>query len=295
ALRAIGLGVRVEAVQAFEASLAPQAGGLLVGVSHEGGTAATNGALEAARAAAAATALLTVSDRSPGAGLVDVVVATDEADQSWCHTVGYLSPILAALAVAGHVTGVHPAPSEVRTSLAAGLDQASAAESIAARLADASTILTVASGADRPAARELALKIEEATWLPTTMRDLETLLHGHLPATGPQTGLVLLLADTDHLDRRAGRTDQALAAAQALGLRSAAILSAEAAAVLGPATLSAGRLVAHRPAITGPGAAAIATATPLQLLTERLARARGTNPDAIRRQDARYRGAAGLH
>ncbi len=150
ALSSIGLKVRVEAAQALEAALAPQAGGLLIGVSHEGGTAATIGAIEAARGAGAATALLTVSDRSPGARLVDVVVATDEADQSWCHTIGYLSPILAALAVAGHVTGSHPAPSDVRAALAAGLDQASAAEAIAARLADATTILTVASGADRP-------------------------------------------------------------------------------------------------------------------------------------------------
>jgi glutamine---fructose-6-phosphate transaminase (isomerizing) len=295
ALRSIGLEGRVEAAQAFEAALRPQAGGLLVGVSHEGGTTATNSAIEAARDAGAATAMLTVSDRSPGARLVDVVVATDEADQSWCHTVGYLSPILAALAVAGHMTGVQPPPSDVRAALASGLEQATAADAIAARLADATTILTVASGADRPAARELALKIEEATWLPTTMRDLETLLHGHLPATGPETGLVLLLADADHLDQRAARAAQALAAAEALGLRTAAILSAEASSALGSASISAGRLNAQRPDISGPGAASIATATPLQLLTERLARARGTNPDAIRRLEVRYREAAALH
>jgi hypothetical protein len=36
----------------------------------------------------------------------------------------------------------------------------------------------------------------------------------------------------------------------------------------------------------------LGTATPLQLLTERIARARGTNPDAIRRDDQRYRDAA---
>ena len=153
----------------------------------------------------------------------------------------------------------------------------------------------MASGADRPAARELALKIEEATWLPTTMRDLETLLHGHLPATGPQTGLVLLLADADHLDERADRASGALAAAEVLGLRTAAIVSGDAATALGAAPLSAGRLVAHRPDVAGPGAALIATATPLQLLTERLARSRGTNPDPIRRQDPRYLEASERH
>jgi fructoselysine-6-P-deglycase FrlB-like protein len=295
ALLRIGLPARVEAVQAFEAALGPQSGGLIVGISHEGGTAATIAAIEAARDRGAMTALVTVSDRSPGAQAADLAVTTEESDQSWCHTVGYLSPILAALAVAGHLTGEDPTPADVRAALAAGLDQAVAAEGIAAELADATTILTVASGADRPAARELALKIEEATWLPTTMRDLETVLHGHLPATGPMTGLVLVLADGDHLDARARRAADALGAAEILGLRTSVIASAEAASALGAAPVGLGRLVAHRPDLDGPGAALIATATPLQLLTERLARARGTNPDPIRRHEARYREASERH
>ncbi|HEV2006914.1 MAG TPA: hypothetical protein VGQ85_09895, partial [Candidatus Limnocylindrales bacterium] len=110
ALRASGLtgsagraGTPV-AVQAFEAAvegdLAGPAG-LVIGVSHEGATTATNRALERARAAGSTVALITVSDRSPGAALTDIVVATEELDQSWCHTVGYLSPIIAACAVAG--------------------------------------------------------------------------------------------------------------------------------------------------------------------------------------------------
>ena len=40
-------------------------------------------------------------------------------------------------------------------------------------------------------------------------------------------------------------------------------------------------------------AALVGTATPLQLLTERLARARGTNPDLIRRDDPVYLAAVG--
>ena len=70
--------------------------GLVIGISHEGATSATNAALAAARTAGAATALITVSDRSPGAALADIVVATEELDQSWCHTVGYVSPITVA-------------------------------------------------------------------------------------------------------------------------------------------------------------------------------------------------------
>jgi hypothetical protein len=40
--------------------------------------------------------------------------------------------------------------------------------------------------------------------------------------------------------------------------------------------------------LPAPVAALLGTATPLQLLTERIARARGTNPDPIRRDDPRY-------
>src|SRR4029078_4768510 len=92
-------------------------------------------------------------------------------------------------------------------------------ERIAAVLGDATTLLTVGSGSDRPAARELALKIEEAAWLPPTMRDLETFLHGHLPATDASTGLVLILADRDGRAERVARARDARAAAKGIGLR----------------------------------------------------------------------------
>ena len=295
ALRRSGHHVPVVAEQAFEAWLDARPDGLVIGISHEGGTAATNAALQAARASGARTAMVTVGERSPGAALADVVVATQEMDQSWCHTVGYLSPILAALAVAGHLTGDAPDPASIRAALAKGADQAVAAEGIAARLAGVAHLLTVASGVDRPAARELALKVEEAAWLPATMRELETLLHVHLPATDAGTGLVLILSDVDRLADRAGRASEALEAAEIIGLRVAAILSPEADAALAGAPTGLGRLMAARPGLAGPGAAIVATATPSQLLTERLARARGTDPDPIRRDQPRYRHAAERH
>ena len=45
AAAAVGLGGTVTAEQAFELSLAPRANGLVIGVSHEGATGATNAAL----------------------------------------------------------------------------------------------------------------------------------------------------------------------------------------------------------------------------------------------------------
>ncbi len=283
----------VRAEQALEAALAPQAAGLLVAVSHEGGTWATNEALAAARRAGIRTALITVSDRSPGAALADIVLTTDEADQSWCHTVGYLSPVVAAIAVGAFLQHDAVDPAAVRGLLAAGVAQAAAAESIAAGLAPLEHLLVVGSGSDRPAARELALKVEEASYLPTTMRDLETVLHGHLPATGPTTGLVLLMTDRGHRDERAARARGVLEAAGILGVHVGAILAAPLADAWPAALTPLGRMrVPDAPALSAPAAALIGTAVPLQWLAERLARARGTNPDTLRRTDGRFVAAA---
>lgn len=298
AMRSAGLPVHPGSpvsVQAFEASLDPQPRGLLVGVSHEGGTAATNAALAAARANGVRTALLTAGTGSPGAALADIVVATGEMDASWCHTVGYVSPILAAAAVGGHLTGRAPDPATVRALLASGSADEAVIEAIAARLVDARPIATVASGADRPAARELVLKLEEGTWIPGAMRDLETFLHGHLPSTDGRSGLVLILADRDRRPERLARATLALTAARAVGVRAAAIVARGVDAALGPSLTPAGRIVVDEaPGLPAPVAALLGTATALQLLTERLARAAGTNPDPIRRDDARYREASDL-
>jgi glutamine---fructose-6-phosphate transaminase (isomerizing) len=289
---ALGAGT-VVAAQAFELALDPPSGGLVIGVSHEGGTPATNRALAAAGAAGARTALLTASAGSPAGELAEIVVETVEVDQSWCHTVGYVSPIVAAACVGAHLTGSTLSADDVASLLAAGAADESGAESIAARLADARQLLVIASGADRPAARELVLKVEEASWLPSAMRDLETFLHGHLPSIDDATGIVLILADRGERLDRVERGRQALAAAAVLGARTAVIMAADVSPAIADKLTPAGRLVvAEAPSLPAPVAALLGTATPLQLLTERVARARGTNPDPIRRDDERYARAA---
>ena len=296
ALRAGGIAVEPNTVisaQAFEAALDPQRSGLLIGVSHEGGSAATNAAMQPARSAGARVALITAGPASPGAALAGIVVTTDEMDQSWCHTIGYVAPLLAAAATGSIISGRRLEPGTISQLMAMGSRDEDAAEASAGILAGASHIIVIGSGADRPAARELVLKIEEASWIPSAMRDLETFLHGHLPATGESTGLVLILADRDHRAERLARARQALAAARVLGIKVAAILAADAASALDHGLTPAGRLIVpETPSLPAPVAALLGTATPLQLLTERIARAAGTNPDAIRRDDPRYLEAA---
>ena len=288
------------AAQAFELAQEPPGAGLVIGVSHEGGTAATIAALDASRAAGARTALLTASVGAPAAASADIVLATVEMDRSWCHTVGYVSPMAAAVAVGAALAGTEPDGAGLASRLRAGVEAAwrggdddRPATTIGRAIAEASHVLVVASGVDRTTARELVLKIEEAAWVPAAMRDLETFLHGHLPATSGTTALVLVLTDPASPEARNTRARQALAAAAATGIRAGAILSANASAGIPEGLTPAGRIVlADAPASGSAAACLFGAAGPLQLVTLEVAAARGTNPDTIRRDDPVYLRAA---
>ena len=248
------------AAQAFELAQEPPGAGLVIGVSHEGGTAATIAALDAARAAGARTALLTASAGAPAAAAADIVLATVEMDRSWCHTVGYVSPMAAAVAAGAALAGTEPDGEGLASRLRAGIEAAwrggendRPATTIGRALGEASHVLVVASGLDRTSARELVLKIEEAAWVPSAMRDLETFLHGHLPATGETTALVLILTDPAASEARTTRARQALAAAAATGIRAGAILSARASATIPAGLTPAGRIVLPDAPASGAG------------------------------------------
>jgi fructoselysine-6-P-deglycase FrlB-like protein len=292
-LTAVLDGATAWSMQALEVARRPPRNGLLLAVSHEGGTWATNEALKAAQAAGSATALITVSDRSPGAALADHVLATAEQDQSWCHTVGYLSPVVAAASLAAELSDTPLDPVIVRALLeAAGQD--SSAEDAAAALAGCERILVVGSGIDYAGARELALKIEEGARLPASALQLETIRHGHLAAANERTGLVLVLTDAEVWGETViERSRAVLRSAQALGMPAAALIAADLGDDVPLSLTPAGRLsVPLAGGLSRMASAALAAAVPLQLLAERLARARGTNPDTLGRNDPRQAAAA---
>src|SRR4051812_28231231 len=115
--QALGRNV-VGARDAFEASLDAQNGGVLIAVSHEAGTPATLAAAEAAAERGAQVAFVTAPPERVPAGAL--VYATALVDTSWCHTVGYLSPVLALHAVAAHLGGARPSPAPARAAVEAG-------------------------------------------------------------------------------------------------------------------------------------------------------------------------------
>ena len=279
-------GPVVRSVQALESLRRPITDGLLIAVSHEGGTQATNAALEVARGAGARTALITVSGGSPGAALADLVVRTDEMDQSWCHTVGYLSPLVAGAMLGLRVGGRRSDAPAMRSALEANDDHRGPA-SLAAGLTGTDRIVVIGSGPDLITARELALKISEGARLLATAYDVESILHGHLAAATRWTGMVIVATDEAlRPERIAERAPRVLAAAAALGMPAAAILGERTAASIPADATPAGRIVLARPtrvsAVTG---ALLGPILPLQLLADRLARARGVNPDTLGRED----------
>jgi glutamine---fructose-6-phosphate transaminase (isomerizing) len=283
-------GLPAVARQALEAAVAPAQSGAVVGVSHEAATWATGEALGAARAAGASTALITATPNGPLAANADAVLATPAVDRSWCHTIGYTSPLAAGLALTVRLGGPPVPAGAARELAAAGLANRAQAAACAAELAGSSRLVVVASGADRVTARELALKVEEACHLPTVMRDLETFLHGHLPAEGPSTGLVLVACDRRGGERVRARAQTLLRAAAAVGIRRAALSTQG-----WDGLADAGEVSVPRAAgLPAAAAALLGAAVPLQLLTLELALARGTNPDLIRREQAPYRAAAAI-
>lgn len=290
----LGVGGSPIAVQAFEGGLEPSLGGpgaVVIGVSHEGGTQATYRAMSAARETGSTVAMITAAAGSPGGVFADIVISTEEMDQSWCHTVGYVSPILVGTAVAGHLTGAPVAPADVRNLLGASLvaGTTAALAGIAEQLSRRRHLVMIGSGVDRIAARELTLKVEEGAQIPSAMRDLETMLHGHLAGTSSDTGLVLILADASARGPRTARALGLLRACRELGISVGLIGSAVVAGEIDVELTPAGRaLIPDEAGFDGAAAALIGTTIPLQRLAEQLAVQRGVNPDAIRRDDPRY-------
>jgi glucosamine--fructose-6-phosphate aminotransferase (isomerizing) len=243
---------------AFEAALDPQAEGVLIAISHEAGTAAT---LAAMRATSARTILITARPEVDAGA--DLVVPTPLVDTSWCHTVGYVSPLLALTAIAG------AADETTATRVVEGtLALRPRFKEAAARLNGCERLIVAGSGVDEITARELALKIEEGVHVPVTPLGIEKVLHGHLPAADGRTGVIVIRLDPTAKPQRDRRADDVRAAARELGMP----------------TVTIDDLPGGHPLLAG--------AIALQLLTYELVLAAGTNPDLIRREQDAYRAAA---
>ena len=288
-------GVRVAGRQALEAGIDTAPAGLTIGISHDNGTRATLLALKAAREAGQATALITGNSEGSCSAFADIVLVTPEKDKSWCHTIGYLSPMVAGAVIAGHVAGkeLDAAALELHLDECRALKQQ--ASEIARGFRGIDRLIVVGGGYDRITADELVLKVEEGLHLPSSARDLETFGHGHLPACDERSGLVMVATEHRGRARRTDRGRLLLRAARHIGMPCAAILVPAVEGSWGRELTNAGRiLLPHAAKLTPTTSALTASAMALQLLTLELVHDRGTYPDLIRREEAPWREAAAI-
>ena len=281
---------RAEARQGLDAALEPRAGGVCIAISHNGGTRATRLALQFARESGIKTGLITACAAPSCTSAADLVFLTPVHDDSWCHTLAYVSAILAGARISG-IAGdeaTNAAVSAIESTLARRTDL----EAAAAHLNRTGRIITAGLGADQVNASELALKIAEGARIPTAAYHLETLLRGHLPGCeASTTSLVLLALDPRPGARRDRRFALAAGAARTIGIPTVALAPQSLLAML-PDDVHG---VAFEPSPAEPHLAALLqSAVAVQLLTLGLIKLAGTNPDLIRREERAYREAAQL-
>ena len=279
---------------AFEAAAAPWRGGMCVGISHGGRSRATVAALAAARAAGATTALVTAFSDTPAEEVADEILNTRIVDRSWCHTIGYLAPIVAAAAVADRIRGARFEPAPLARLFEKALAPSGSYDEVAAALVGAERVVVAGSGPDLIAARELALKISEGAWVPASAFELEDVLHGHLVAHDERSALVVLVTAA-RSQTYAPRTTSLLRTARRIGLVTALVASRDVAVEIDEELTTAGRIIVAGDVDLAPSLASlIASGAALQWLTLALAHRLGQNPDLLRREAVAYREARGL-
>jgi fructoselysine-6-P-deglycase FrlB-like protein len=278
-----------EARESADQALAPRRKGLCIAISHGGLSKSTVRALAAARIAGARTALITAAGSTPARDLADVVLTTPLRDKSYCHTVGYTSPMLTGFCVASAYREEAFPAAGLGRYLGELLTMRPRALEIGRELGKAERLIAAGSLIDVPTARELALKIAEGAWLPTAMLGVEDTLHGHLVAHDADSALVVVVTGGPNADVAADRAHELLMAARRIGLHTAAIVSPDLKNRLLAADVSAGLLVIPHAELPGIVISLLGGAVALQLLTTGLVHARKTNPDLLRREQAPYR------
>jgi glucosamine--fructose-6-phosphate aminotransferase (isomerizing) len=186
------------AMQGLELVLAPEAADAVVVISHEGETKLS---IEAAQAFDGPVWLVTGKPDSPLAEIADeVVVATPEVEQSWCHTASYTCAVATLAALRGEDVGALPGLVE------RALEHR---EPISSH----DRFLVAGAGRDWPTAQEAVLKLREGAWIAAEAYETEQLLHGYLAAVDESVRAFVLEGE----GRAAERAAETVSALRELG------------------------------------------------------------------------------
>jgi glutamine---fructose-6-phosphate transaminase (isomerizing) len=283
--------VDARAVQAFELANyergVPAVDDALIVFSHSGKPAATNAALASARKNGAYCVTITGDRESLAARNADAVLDTGYGEvKSFAYTISYslMLAMMAELAArAARQTGaVEAAASEAQVlRLAevhrAALDLEGQVRALAERLTARDRFIFAGAGGNYANALEVALKMQETNYSASFGMEMEEVLHGPVAMLGD--AVLVVIAPPG-----AGRT-------RALDLLRAARILESATVALGEAgdveLEGAADSFLALPACPEPLSVA-PYHVPLHLLSYWLAVVKGTNPDLMRREDARY-------
>jgi glutamine---fructose-6-phosphate transaminase (isomerizing) len=263
-----------------------QPGDALVVISHRGSKRYGMRAIERAREAGMPVVGLT-GQGSPMDG-PDVVITTAPQDPSSTHSASYTANLAALALVAARlgerngsdVAALRAALAQLPDAVAAILAREPDIMPVADALAARGRLVLVGAGPNAVTAREGALKVKESSYIVAEGFELETALHGALPAVAPEDVAVVIAAQGPALER----TWDAARALQLIGTRLLVVADERVAASVpadGEATVV--------PFAAVPEALSPLLATvPLQLLAALTAARRGTNADSFRNDDPLY-------
>ena len=276
------LGVDAEAVSSLEFADVP-AGALgasvaVVGISQSGASFVLVEALERARDAGCLTIGVTAEPAALIGRAAEIIVPTDTGpEDAMGKTKGFTTTAFAACRLAHLLTEQGEAGDVFERFpdvLEATITRAGSEVADWVRLLlDAQAVFAVGSGAFLPAAWEGGLKVLEVAKQVVVTKELEEMLHGPFNAVAPTSAFIFMAG---HVERR-DRVDAFLKAVAALDLPLLAISDARTVVTAGGRTLTF-----TLPTVGNPALEAILAVVPLQILADRLAQARGLDPDTSR-------------
>jgi glucosamine--fructose-6-phosphate aminotransferase (isomerizing) len=265
----------------------------VIAISHRGSKLYGKAAI--ARALEANAKVIGITGKGSPMQGAHVQLETAPAEKSSTHSMSYTANLVALGLIAarlGATSGVDV--SELRDGLMRlpamiqrGLENDEAVRAAADVLAAHGKTVLVGAGPNAATAREGALKVKESSYLVAEGFELETLLHGCLPAVSNGDLAVVIAACGPALDR----TMAAIRALQLIGARLLVIadervvndlsFDSKLAAPVG--------IVAYDAVIEQ--LSPIPAVVPLQLLADYTATLRGTNADSFRADDPIYKAA----
>ena len=255
-------------------------------ISHRGSKHYSVASARQAQTAGAWCALITGQGQSAAAAHADCVVHTVAQERSSAHTVSFVAAVAALSTVASHRQGGWLTRAYLRDSvpplLAAAVAQDEAARRLAVWHQRRRRIWLAGAGPSGVIAQEIALKIQETSYMDAVGMDLDAMMHGPFQAATSDDLFILICPNGP----AAGRLGDVAKAVAAIGAHVLLVGDEPGCRAAGGGLESLRLPEAYEPF------SALACAVVLQLFTHHLAVGRGANPDGFHLEQPTFAAAA---